>query len=120
MSTPDTRHTPSAEEFIAAQQSAEFQELRRKRRGFTFPVTIAALVWFALYVVFAMFAPDVYATAVWGNINLGVVLGLLQFVTTFIITYVYVKFADRELEPRTEDIRNRLEHTGPYSDTQTA
>lgn len=120
MSTPDLRHTPTAEEFIAAQQSAEFQELRSKRRGFTFPVTIAALAWFGLYVVLAMFTPDFYATKVWGNINLGVILGLLQFVTTFLITYVYVKFADRELEPRAEDIRERLEKTGPYSDSKTA
>ncbi|MGL5734898.1 MAG: DUF485 domain-containing protein, partial [Beijerinckiaceae bacterium] len=117
MSTPDLRHTPTAEEFIAAQQSAEFQELRKKRRQFTFPVTIAALLWFLLYILLAMFAPDLYANKVWGNINLGIVIGLLQFLTTFLITYVYVKFADRELEPRTEDIRNRLEHTGPYSTT---
>lgn len=120
MSTPDPRHTPTAEEFIAAQQSPEFQELRSKRRSFTFPVTVAAIVWFVAYILLAMFAPDFYATKVWGNINLGVIFGLLQFVTTFLITYVYVKYADKELEPRTEDIRNRLEHTGPYSDTKTA
>lgn len=120
MSTPDPRHTPTAEEFIATQQSAEFQELRNKRRAFTFPITIAALVWFIAYVILAMFAPDLYATKVWGNINLGLILGLLQFVTTFFITYAYVKYADRELEPRTEDIRNRLERTGHYSDTKTA
>ena len=58
MSTPDPRHTPTAEEFIATQQSAEFRELRRKRRAFTFPITIAALVWFVAYVILAMFAPD--------------------------------------------------------------
>lgn len=116
MSTPDPRHTPTAEEFIAAQQSEEFQELRRKRRGFTFPVTIAAILWFVVYIVSAMFAPDFFAHKVWGNINVGIIFGLLQFVTTFAITYAYVKFADRELEPRTEDIRNRLERTGPYAD----
>lgn len=116
MPTPDPRHTPTAEEFIATQQSAEFQELRTKRRSFTFPVTMAALLWFLLYILLAMFAPDFYATKIWGNVNLGIIIGLLQFATTFAITYAYVKFADRELEPRTEDIRNRLEHTGPYAD----
>jgi len=116
MSTPDPRHAPTAEEFIAAQQSAEFQELRSKRRAFTFPVTIAALLWFLVYILLAMFAPDFYATKIWGNINLGIIIGLLQFVTTFAITYAYVKFADRELEPRTADIRDRLEHTGTYAD----
>ncbi|AGP30229.1 DUF485 domain-containing protein [Corynebacterium terpenotabidum] len=120
MSTTDTRHTPTAEEFIAAQASPEFQELRSKRRSFTFPITIAALLWFVAYIILAMFAPDLYATEVWGNINLGLILGLLQFLTTFLITYAYVKYADKELEPRAEDIRNRLEKTGPYSDSKTA
>ena len=120
MSTPDPRHTPTAEEFIATQESAEFQELRSKRRSFTFPITIAALVWFIAYVILAMFAPDLYANKVWGNINLGLILGLLQFVTTFVITYAYVKDADRELEPRAEAIRDRLERTGSIAETKTA
>ncbi|AWT26838.1 hypothetical protein Csp1_20760 [Corynebacterium provencense] len=119
MSTPDPRHTPTAEEFIAAQQSAEFRELRTKRRSFTFPVTIAAILWFVVYIVTAMFLPDFFSHKLWGNINVGLVFGLLQFLTTFVITWAYVKYADRELEPLTADIRNRLEHTGPYSDTRT-
>lgn len=49
------------------------------------------------------------ATKVIGNINLGLILGLGQFVTTFIITAVYVKFAGRELDPRSAAIREELE-----------
>ena len=115
MSTPDARHTPTPEEFVEAQASPEFQELRKKQRGFAFPVTVAALVWFAVYVLLAMFAPGLYANKVWGNINVGIILGLLQFVTTFAITYAYVKFADREIEPRTAALRDRLERTGDFA-----
>ena len=120
MSTPDLRHTPTPEEFVEAQKSPEFQELRKKQRGFAFPVTICALLWFAAYVVLAMFAPDLFAGKVLGNINVGVVLGLLQFVTTFAITYAYVKFADREIEPRTSALRDRLERTGEFAQTGSA
>lgn len=103
------RHTPSAEEFIAAQHSAEFQELRSKQRSFTFPLTVFFLVWFLVYVVLAMYAPSFMAIKVWGNINVGIVMGFAQFVTTFVITWAYVKFANKNLEPRSQAIREALE-----------
>ena len=55
------------------------------------------------------FAHDFMATKVWGDINVGIVIGLGQFVTTFLITFIYVRFANRELDPRAEAIRNELE-----------
>jgi uncharacterized membrane protein (DUF485 family) len=52
------------------------------------------------------------ATKVFGHINLGVVLGFGQFVTTFGITILYVRFAGRTLDPRAAKIRNELEGAG--------
>lgn len=43
-----TRREPTPDEFVAMQQSPEFQELRSTFRGFTFPVMIAALIWYLL------------------------------------------------------------------------
>ena len=37
-----------------------------------------------------------------GNINVGLIFGLLQFVSTFAITAWYVTFADRRLDPLAE------------------
>ncbi|PAU89975.1 hypothetical protein CK505_13330 [Kocuria sp. WN036] len=96
-------------DFPAAQRSPEFQELRRTHRGFVFPLAVAFLVWYLLYVVLAMYAPQLFAIQVIGNVNLGVVLGLLQFVTTFAITGAYVSFANRKLDPKATAIRERLE-----------
>jgi uncharacterized membrane protein (DUF485 family) len=67
MSTPVARHTPTPEEFVAAQSSPEFQELKKKQRGFAFPVTIASLIWFAVYVILALFTPDLFSGKVWGT-----------------------------------------------------
>lgn len=96
-------------DFPAAQRSPEFQELRKTHRGFVFPLAVAFLVWYLLYVVLAMYAPQLFAVRVIGNVNLGVVLGLLQFVTTFAITGAYVSFANRKLDPKATAIRERLE-----------
>jgi uncharacterized membrane protein (DUF485 family) len=46
---------------------------------------------------------------VMGNINVGLVLGLLQFVSTFVITALYVSFANRKLDPKATAIRHEIE-----------
>ncbi|MFD6512972.1 DUF485 domain-containing protein [Rhodococcus sp. NPDC060176] len=103
------RRTPDAQAFIDMQASPEFQELRTRLRKFVFPITAFFLLWYAVYVVLATYAHDFMATKVLGNINLGIILGLGQFVTTFAITAWYVKFAGRELDPRSAAIREELE-----------
>ncbi|AZZ79967.1 DUF485 domain-containing protein [Gordonia alkanivorans] len=102
-------HTPSGEQFIEMQNSPQFQELKARLRKFIFPMTAFFLIWYAIYVLLGAFAHDFMAIQVWGNINLGLILGLLQFVTTFVITGLYVRFANRELDPRAEALRNEME-----------
>jgi len=91
------------------QASPEFQELRTRLRRFVFPMTAFFLVWYGLYVALGAFAHDFMAIRVFGNINVGLLIGLGQFPTTFVITGLYVRFANRELDPRAAAIREELE-----------
>ena len=95
------------------QASPEFQELRSRLRKFVFPMTGFFLVWYGIYVLLGAFAHDFMATRVFGNVNVGLLIGLGQFLTTFIITGLYVRFANRELDPRSAAIRDELE--GPLT-----
>ncbi|MFI5510700.1 DUF485 domain-containing protein [Mycobacterium sp. NPDC051804] len=106
---PTTETAVSGEEYLAVQASPEFQELRSRLRRFVFPMSALFLVWYAVYVILGAFAHDFMATKVWGDINIGLIIGLGQFVSTFLITFIYVRFANRELDPRAEAIRNKLE-----------
>jgi uncharacterized membrane protein (DUF485 family) len=99
----------SGHEFVAVQASPEFQDLRNRLRRFVFPMTAVFLLWYFVYVLLGAFAHDFMAAKVWGDINVGIVIGLGQFATTFLITFIYVRFANRELDPRAEAIRNELE-----------
>ncbi|WP_139360542.1 DUF485 domain-containing protein [Mycobacterium sp. D16R24] len=98
-----------AERALEIQSSAEFQELRKTLRRFVFPMSAVFLVWYGLYVVLGAFAHDFMAIKLLGNVNVGLVLGLGQFVTTFVITGLYVRFANRELDPRAAAIRAEVE-----------
>ena len=67
------------------------------------------LAWYLLYVLMASYAPAFMAIKLVGNINVGLVFGLLQFVSTFLITFLYVRFADRKLDPLAADLRRDIE-----------
>ena len=49
------------------------------------------------------------ATKVVGNINVAFVLGLAQFLTTFLIAWWYSRHAAARLDPKAEAIKSRLE-----------
>jgi len=91
------------------QNSPEFQELRGRFRSFVFPMTVAFLVWYFLYVILSIYATSFMGTKVFGNITWGLIIGLGQFVTTFLITALYIRFANKEVDPRAESIRLELE-----------
>jgi uncharacterized membrane protein (DUF485 family) len=106
---PTDRKLLTPEEYRQAQDSPEFTELRRRFRSFAVPMTIAFLTWYLLYVLLSTYAHDFMATKVFGNVNIGLLLGLGQFVTTFLITQLYVRHAGRSTDPVADEMRNRLE-----------
>ena len=110
MSEPTERRLLSPEEYLAAQSSPEFVELKRRFRRFAFPMTVAFFTWYLLYDLLSTYASDFMATQVFGNVNVGILLGLAQFVTTFAITHLYVAHANRQTDPIADEMRNRLEH----------
>jgi uncharacterized membrane protein (DUF485 family) len=95
--------------FEGAQASEPFQRLKRRHRSFVFPVGAAFLVWYFAYVLLADYAHDFMATRVVGNITVGLLFGLGQFVTTFAITTWYVSYANRRLDPLADELRASLE-----------
>lgn len=123
MTSPNTQKQPvdpgdaagpiSEQAFIDMQESERFAELRRRFRSFAFPLSIAFLVWYFAYVLLSTYAVDLMTTTVVGNVNLGIVLGLLQFVTTFGITALYIRHANKNLDPIATTLREELEAGRP-------
>ncbi|MFJ6027476.1 DUF485 domain-containing protein [Pseudarthrobacter sp. NPDC092424] len=105
-------HTPDAAasvDFEEVQSTERFQELRKRHRSFVFPMAAAFLLWYFAYVLLADYAVEFMSTKVWGNINIGLILGLLQFVSTFAITGWYVSYSNRRLDPIAAEIRHEIE-----------
>ena len=96
-------------DYRAVQESTEFQTLRRAHRRFVFPVLGACLLWYLAYVLLAGYAHDFMSTPVFGSVNVAILLGLAQVVTTFAVTTWYVHFANKRLDPLAAEIRDEIE-----------
>ena len=59
------------------------------------------------------FARGFMSTKLLGEINIAYVLGLLQFISTFVIAYVYSRYAEKHFDPTADAIRHRLESDEP-------
>ncbi|MFC1414191.1 DUF485 domain-containing protein [Streptacidiphilus sp. N1-12] len=95
---PDPGPEPPAAESAAAvyrhvQAGEEFQEIRREYRSFVFPACAAFLAWYLLYIIAAVTLPALMDRQVAGPFNVAWVLGLLQFASTFLITWLYARHA---------------------------
>jgi uncharacterized membrane protein (DUF485 family) len=88
---------------------SDFAELRRRYRSFAFPATIAFMVWYILYVVCNNWARGFMDTKVIGHINIALVFGLLQFVSTFAIAYFYARHANKSLDPLATKLREEFD-----------
>ena len=98
------RHDPVYDELSAR---PEFAELRSRYRKFIIPATAAFLVWYGLYVLMSMFASDFMNAKVVSNINVALVFGLLQFVTTFLIAWLYSRYSTSKLDPLARELDER-------------
>ena len=95
--------------YAALAAEPDFAELRRRYRSFAFPATIAFMVWYVAYVVCNNWARGFMDTRVIGNINVAVVFGLLQFLSTFVIAFLYSRHANKALDPLATTLRERFE-----------
>ncbi|MEU6345576.1 DUF485 domain-containing protein [Streptomyces sp. NPDC046977] len=101
------------------QASAEFAQLRRSHRSFAFPLTIAFITWYLLYVLLSNYAGGFMDTKVVGHINVALVFGLAQFATTFGIAVWYSRHANAKLDPHSDAIKARMESAQDTGETES-
>jgi uncharacterized membrane protein (DUF485 family) len=84
------------EVYRRVQSSPEFQEIRRRYRDFVFPMSGLFLLWYFAYVLASTLAHDFMAHRLVGEFNVALAFGLGQFLSTFVITWLYARNAQRK------------------------
>lgn len=91
--------------YLEVQRSAAFQEVRSRYRRFVVPATAGFLLWYVAYVVAATAAPGLMARPVAGALNVAMLAGLGQFLSTFLLTWAYARHARLRRDRAALDLR---------------
>ncbi|MEV5751155.1 DUF485 domain-containing protein [Actinoallomurus sp. NPDC052308] len=84
---------------VAIRQDERFALLKGKFRRLAILFVSTFLGWYFLYVLASAFARDVMAYRVFGNVNVALVGGLLQFASAFVLAWRYTRYAGAVLDP---------------------
>lgn len=94
-------------DFAAIRQTPELARVKSRLARFVWPATGFVLIWYLTYVLLAAYWPSLMSRPVLGSVNLGLLLGLSQFVTTIVIMLGYSRFARRRIDPDVAALRER-------------
>ena len=85
-------------DWVAIERSPEFRELSGRRRRFIVRASVFFLAFFLTYLLLTAFAQDFMGTEIAG-MPLAFILAVAQVLMTWVVTWLYLRVADRELEP---------------------
>lgn len=88
--------------------SPQFRNLRKTYLSFVIPLSIVFAVWYFAYVLTAVYLPGLMSIEILG-INFAMWFGMAQLFTTFLITGIYVWYANTRIEPKAAAIREEME-----------
>ncbi|MFC4913357.1 DUF485 domain-containing protein [Actinomadura gamaensis] len=86
-----------------------FRLLRRRFARLALAIAGSFLGWYFLYVALSAFARDFMARTVVGNVNVALVLGVLQFASTFALAWCYARYASESLDPLASALRDEAD-----------
>lgn len=95
--------------YVAMGHGRSFLRLRKKFARSTTLIVAVFLGWYCFYIGMSAFARNVMEIRLTGNINLGLLLGVLQFASTFLLAWVRTRYSRRALDPLADRLRAEID-----------
>ena len=95
-------------DWAAIAQNPRFIELHRKKRIFLYGWWAISAGCYFLLLLGAGYTPQVFSIEVFGNVNVGYLFALAQFVISFGIAIYYGKVADRDFDRLTKELLQQI------------
>ena len=90
-------------------QNPKFIELHRRKTTFLYSLWAFSACFYFLLLLGAGYTPGLFSVEVFGNINVGYLMALGQFLVTFWIAIYYGKVADREFDQLTQELLDQIQ-----------
>ena len=94
--------------YVAMGHGRGFLRLHKKFARSTWLIVVLFLGWYGCYIGMSAFARNVMEIRVLGNINLGLVLGVLQFASTFLLAWARARYSRIALDPLADRLRAEI------------
>ncbi|GAA4444158.1 DUF485 domain-containing protein [Phytohabitans houttuyneae] len=104
-----TDSAAASERYVAAYESTQFQDLRRRSNTFIVWASVIFYGWWFVGIALAAFVPEIYRTGLGGPMNVGLLFLILSFALVAVVTVAYMRYASTRLDPVSERIRADLE-----------
>ena len=88
----------------------DYQELVKKRTGFSIKLSIAMLVVYFTFILTIAFSPSVLGTPISSDsvTTIGIPIGIVIIIFAFILTGIYTSRANGEFDDLTNKIKNTI------------
>ena len=96
-------------DYRAIRESPDFRELRSRTLRFAVPATAFFMANYLAFVLLSAYAPAFMGTPAIGVINIGMLVGFFQFVSTMLVVGLYCRFARERTDPLVDAVRDRVE-----------
>jgi uncharacterized membrane protein (DUF485 family) len=90
----------------------DFKDLVARKNAISINLTIATLVIYYGFIFLIAFKRDLFGSKAGGNVTFGVFLGIGVILACFILTGIYVRWANRNYDAMVDRLRQKAGH-GP-------
>jgi len=91
----------------------DFKDLVARKNSISIKLTIATLIIYYGFIFLIAFKRDVFASKAAGNVTFGVFLGIGVIIACFLLTGIYVRWANRNYDAMVVRLQEKAGHGGP-------
>jgi len=91
----------------------DFKDLVARKNSISINLTLGTLVIYYGFIFLIAFKRDLFGSKVAGNVTFGIFLGIGVIIACFILTGVYVRWANRNYDAMVERLKQKAGHGGP-------
>jgi len=102
---PTGRPTPDAVDLELDERDAALERIASRRNRVALTLTAAMLAVYFGFVLLIAFDKPLLGTSLTDGLSLGILLGVVVVLSTWVLIWLYVRWANREYEPELERLR---------------
>ena len=91
-------------------EDPEFKDLVARKNRFSIILTVITLVIYYGFILLIAFKPGVFSNKVAGNVTFGIALGIGVILTCWLLTGVYVRWANQRYDAMVARIQEKAKH----------